>query len=114
MHYLDQTAYAKLEEKTERLRWGIRETFSRAAIGVHVNGVGSMFNISISDEVVDNYEAYRRADADRFNQVRLELLNRGILIMPRGTGCLTTAVTDDDVDGALEALTSSLAAVKRS
>jgi glutamate-1-semialdehyde 2,1-aminomutase len=109
---LTPEAYDRLESRTERVRSGIREIFHAAGIPVHVNGIGSMFNISITDETVDSYRAFRAADAARLAAFRLDLLTRGVLIMPRGTGCLSTAVGDDDTDEILEKMRESADAIR--
>lgn len=111
MAELDRAAYDDLEQRTERLRRGIRDGFARVGVPVRVNGLGSMFNISISAEDVRTFRAFRDADAGLFSALRLEMLNRGVLIMPRGTGCLSTAVTDAHVDHTLVALEEGLTAV---
>lgn len=110
MAHLERADYASLETKTERLRLGILDAFNRAKTPVHVNGLGSMFNISINENPVTSYRAHRAADAELFSRIRLELLVRGVLVMPRGTGSLSTAVSDTDIDGVLDALQESLAA----
>lgn len=111
MDELDLGAYDDLEQRTERLRRGIRESFDRAGVPVRVNGLGSMFNISVSDDDVRSFRAFRAADASLFSALRLEMLNEGVLIMPRGTGCLSTAVTDTQVDHILGAIEKGLTAV---
>jgi glutamate-1-semialdehyde 2,1-aminomutase len=110
MRDLTRRAYDDLEARTGRLREGIRRTFRDAHIPVQVNGLGSMFNISISKEPVTSYRAHTDSDSVQFAKIRLELLIRGVLIMPRGTGCLSTAVTDDDVNATIAALNEGLAA----
>ncbi|KJQ53888.1 aspartate aminotransferase family protein [Microbacterium sp. SA39] len=112
MAELDPAAYEGLERRTERLRSGIRDRFGRAGVPVRVNGIGSMFNISISDVDVRSFRAFRAADTSLFSALRLEMLNRGVLIMPRGTGCLSTAVTDSQVDHVLVAIEEGLTAVR--
>ena len=107
MAELTPAAYDALEARTERVRSGIREIFAAAGIPVHVNGMGSMFNISITDAPVTSYRAFRAADAERLAAFRLDLLTRGVLIMPRGTGCLSTAVGDDDIDEILDKIRES-------
>lgn len=111
MQFLDEPAYAALEQLTETFRNGVRETFRRHKLPVHVNGIGSMFNISISEEPVTSYRAHRAADSALWERIRLEMVIRGVLIMPRGTGCLSTAVTTADIDYALRALDDSIASV---
>ncbi len=113
MRDLGQADYDILETRTERLRVAIREEFGRAGVPVHVNGIGSMFNIAITSEPVTSYRAHRRTDTAKFADLRLELLLRGVLVMPRGTGCLSTAVTDDHIDHSIAALREGLAAIKR-
>lgn len=113
MRALGPAEYEAVGTRTERLRQAIRDEFALARIPVHVNGIGSMFNIAISAEPVTSYQAHRRADAALLSKLRLELLLRGVLVMPRGTGCLSTAVTDDHVDLVIDALRGGLAAVTR-
>lgn len=112
MAHLTRRDYDDLDRKTERVRSGIRQIFSAAGVPVHVNGLGSMFNISVSAEPVNSYRAFRAADMDILSKLRLELLNSGVLIMTRGTGCLSTAVSDDDVDLFLETVSTGLATAK--
>jgi glutamate-1-semialdehyde 2,1-aminomutase len=113
MRELGPAAYQALEIRTERLRESIRDEFARASIPVHVNGIGSMFNVSIAAEPITSYLAHRRADAALFADLRLELLVRGVLLMPRGTGCLSTAVTEDHLESVVAALREGLAAIRR-
>lgn len=111
MQALDEPAYERLEQLTETFRHGVREVFARHRLPIHVNGIGSMFNISISEEPVTSYRAHRAADSEMWERIRLEMVIRGVLIMPRGTGCLSTAVTAVDVGYALDALDQSIASV---
>ncbi|MEV6637905.1 aminotransferase class III-fold pyridoxal phosphate-dependent enzyme [Actinoplanes sp. NPDC051470] len=108
MAALDETAYDDLAARTDRLRDGLRRAARDAGIPVHVNGLGSMFDIAFSTRPVDSYRAHYTADADLLAEVRLHMVNAGVLIMPRGTGCLSTAVTDEDVDEAIAAFTAAL------
>jgi glutamate-1-semialdehyde 2,1-aminomutase len=108
---LTREKYDELDLRTETVRDGIRRIFRDLRVPIHVNGIGSMFNISVSAVPVDSYRAFRAADTAVFSRVRVELLNRGVLIMPRGTGCLSTAITDDDTTQFLDALGESLRVV---
>jgi glutamate-1-semialdehyde 2,1-aminomutase len=112
MAALTSDAYDALNVKSERLRQGIVSSFKTARIPIHVNGLGSMFNISISNEPVTSFRKHLASDAARFADIRLQLLVRGVLIMPRGTGCLSTAVTDQQIDFALDMIRESLVAHK--
>lgn len=114
MSCLGRREYEELAARTERLQQGLREEFGRAGLDVQVNGVGSMFNVSFTTEPVTSYRAFRAADAERLALVRMELLRRGVVIMPRGTGCLSTAVSDADVDAVVDAVRASIAVERRS
>ena len=113
MRALGREQYDTLEARAERLRSEIRREFDRARVPVHVNGIGSMFNIAFSGDPVTSYSAHRRCNTERLAALRLELLVRGFLIMPRGTGCLSTAVSDDQVDSFIIALREGLSAIVR-
>ncbi|WP_028935193.1 aspartate aminotransferase family protein [Pseudonocardia spinosispora] len=103
--------YDELDRRTGRLRAGLRSALADAGLPGYVSGLGSMFNLAMSAEPVTSYRALRSADVELLADIRLELLNRGFLIMPRGTGCLSTAVTDDDVDRFLSAVGESIRVV---
>jgi glutamate-1-semialdehyde 2,1-aminomutase len=112
MRALGKPQYTDLESRTERLRSAIREEFACAGVPVHVNGIGSMFNIALTAEPVTSYRAHRGTDTALLSRLRLELLLRGVLVMPRGTGCLSTAVTDGHIDQVIDALSAALTVIK--
>ena len=111
MNALGPLEYTQLSARTEKLKASIREVFQRARVPIHVNGLGSMFNIAISAEPVTSYRVHKACDNMFFANLRMELLLRGVLLMPRGTGCLSTAVTDDQLGQIVAALEEALAAV---
>ncbi|BBG04116.1 MULTISPECIES: aspartate aminotransferase family protein [Pseudonocardia] len=74
------------------------EEFARAGMTVHINGMGSMFHININEEPVGSVAQHLRSDHALWIAVRLGLLNRGINMMLRGTGCLSTPMKESDID----------------
>lgn len=112
MAALTRQVIDEVDDRTDRLREGLRKEAKDQGVAVHVNGIGSMFNIAFSDEPVDSYRAHRAADARMLDEVRLQLVNHGIVIMPRGTGCLSTPVTDDHVDRILESFGRAVSSVR--
>ncbi|MDX3001707.1 aminotransferase class III-fold pyridoxal phosphate-dependent enzyme [Kribbella solani] len=112
MAALTRPVMDEMADRTDRLREGLRKEAKDQGVAVHVNGVGSMFNIAFSNEPIDSYQAHRAADAHLLDEVRLQLVNHGVVIMPRGTGCLSTPVTDDDVERVIESFGRAVSSVR--
>lgn len=112
MTHLTQDSFAGLDALGERLREGVRRALRDAGVVAHVNGRGSMFNVSINDQPVNSYRTHRSSDVAMLRALHDELLVRGVLVMPRGTGCLSTAHDSDHVDRLVTAVAESLAAVQ--
>ncbi|WP_240477220.1 aspartate aminotransferase family protein [Jiangella muralis] len=112
MAALSPSVFEDVSGRAGRLRDGLRREARDRGVAVHVNGVGSMFNVAFTDEPVDSYRAHRAADAGMLDEVRLHMVNHGIVIMPRGTGCLSTPVTDDDVERVVEAFGLAISHVR--
>lgn len=107
----DEAQYDRLSRLREQFADRATDEFSRRGIPVQVNGMGSLFHLSINGRPVDSYAAHLASDHATWAAVRLGLLNRGIYMMPRGTGCLTTPMTEADIEvfgGALEDVLSEL------
>lgn len=113
MTALTREVCEELEIRTDRLRAGLRRAATDLGVPVHINGEGSMFDISMSTEPVIDYRTHRAADTVLLDRVRLNLVNDGVLVMPRGTGCLSTAVTDDEVQYVIEAFFRALDAATK-
>ncbi len=101
--------YAHLADLRERFAQRSIDEFARAGITVQVNGLGSLFHVSINDQPVDSYAKHLLSDHATWAAIRLGLLNRGVTMMPRGSGCLTTPMGTQDVDVYGEALRDVLA-----
>lgn len=104
----DRPAIEALNTKGLKLRDAIADSFARYGIRAHLNGEGSMFNISFSETPVTSYRALAAADRKALSQLQLGLLKRGVYLTARGTGCLSTAMTDADLEAFLDALNDTL------
>lgn len=100
----------RLNAMGDGLRQWLREAFERHGVAAHVNGQGSMFNITIGAPATD-YRGFARADVATMEILHQELLARGVYIAGRGTGCLSTPMTEDDLEVFRAAVDSSIAAV---
>jgi glutamate-1-semialdehyde 2,1-aminomutase len=104
MQLMDEAAYARLEELGEKVRAGFQACLSRAGVPGAVTGMGSLFRIHPTEQT---FVDYRSAQADEESRTRLDqfhrtLLDHGVLISPTGLGCVSTAVTDAEIEYFLE------------
>ena len=108
MRLMDEAAYARLNEMGESLRSGFRACLEDAGVAGAITGMGSLFRIHpAARPLVD----YRSAIADEAERARLDqlhraLLDHGVLISPTGLGCLSTAVTQAEIEYFLEIVNS--------
>jgi glutamate-1-semialdehyde 2,1-aminomutase len=110
MRLMDEVPYVRLNELGEQLRKGVTARFERTGFPGMVAGRGSLFRIHpFRRDLVD----YRSSVADATEAARLDalyrgLLDHGVLIAPAGLGCLSTIMTEAELDYFLEALTLAL------
>ncbi|MBN1685692.1 MAG: aminotransferase class III-fold pyridoxal phosphate-dependent enzyme, partial [Spirochaetales bacterium] len=92
----------------ESLRTRANALFRQIAVKAQMVGVGSLFNIHFTDEPIVDYRSVARSDRKAVTALALALMNRGIVIAPRGTGCISSVMNDADLDAFLEALETCL------
>jgi glutamate-1-semialdehyde 2,1-aminomutase len=94
------------------LRRQIRTAFEDASLTAQVTGLGSLFAIHLTSEPVKSYRDTMRADVDLRHRIFLSLFEEGVLIDPRGVGCISAAIGEAEIErfvGALRAVLSKLA-----
>ena len=94
------------------LRRQIRTAFEDASLTAQVTGVGSLFAIHLTSEPVKSYRDTMRADVDLRHRIFLSLFEEGVLIDPRGVGCISAAIGEAEIErfvGALRGVLSKLA-----
>lgn len=101
---LTQEAIDGLNERGERLTARLNRAFEKAGAPAQATGAGSLFNIhAVSGEMTDN-RAVQRADPRLTKLIHLELMNRGFFLAARGMACLSTAMSQAEADGLVEAV----------
>ena len=95
--------YAPLAERGERLRRGLETRLRRGGYEVVTSGVGSIFQLSFMARPAKNYRDTLAADARRYSDFAIGLLDEGILVLPDGRWYVSTAHTDADIDFTLAA-----------
>ena len=89
--------YRSLSEKGEKIRNSLDEMFKQIEQPAQITGLGSLFGIHLTDRRVENYRDAQTGDNELRHQIFLGMLNKGIVMDPRGVGCLSTAMGDAEI-----------------
>jgi glutamate-1-semialdehyde 2,1-aminomutase len=98
LRILTHKEIARINALGDRLRHGMRQRSADSGVDVQANGVGSIIGIHFSEVPVTDYEEATRADTHSLTALHLSLLNAGIFIAPRGFSCISTAMTETEID----------------
>lgn len=101
---LTAEAIARLDRLGATARARIRDTLAANDVPATVTGLGSLFGIHLTEGPVACYRDAARADRARMHRLHLGLFGEGVLIDPRGVGCLSTPVAEHDLDTLADAL----------
>ena len=106
MDALTEDVLAALNAGGERIRSSLGQICR--GLPLQVTGAGSLFKISATPHEITDYRAAATADREWQEIASLALLNEGFLLTPSLHGCLSTATTDDHVEGFLAAFAGLL------
>ncbi|MBM4187506.1 MAG: aspartate aminotransferase family protein [Gemmatimonadetes bacterium] len=107
----DAAAVERLNRLGDRLRTAGNAAFRAAGVTGQITGDGSLFRILLTDEPVTNYRSSVRRAAPTAAMLALHanLLREGIIVGKTGLGCLSTPMTEAEVDRFTTALARALA-----
>lgn len=94
LQHITSLVYTHINNLGETLRSQLTQLFQELHAPVTVTGAGSLFNIHYTDSVIHDFRTTRTADSVRQQELFLGLLNEGIIIAPRGMGCISSPMTD--------------------
>lgn len=97
-----------LNLRGEYLRRRIREAFEDAGLPAQVTGLGSLFAIHLTSQPVRSYRDTMGADADLRHRIFLGLFKEGVLIDPRGVGCVSAAIGEAEIERFVDSLRTVL------
>ncbi len=100
-----------LNRRGQQLHEKMARLFQRCRTPLQLHTIGSLFNIHAVAGPVEDYRASAQGNKELLKWLQLALLNEGMLISPRGMGCLSLPMRQSDLDGFLAALERSLIAV---
>src|SRR5215213_5604659 len=98
LELLTDKAIRLLNLRGESLRQQIRTAFADAGLPAQVTGLGSLFAIHLTSQSVKSYRDTMHAEAELRHRIFLGLFEEGVLIDPRGVGCVSTAIGDAEID----------------
>lgn len=106
MEQMTPEAYARLDVLGERLRTRSNAVFAAAGENAQLTGDGSLFRVLMTNNPVTDYRSSVKnaAPASRFARLHLNLLDEGIIISKEGLACLSTPMTEAEVDHFVAAL----------
>lgn len=84
------------------------ESFSELGLKMRMSGVGSLWNIVFCDKEITEYRGMAQSHEELNLLLNLSLINKGVFNAPRGMFCMSTAMTENEVNFAANALKKAL------
>jgi glutamate-1-semialdehyde 2,1-aminomutase len=100
---LTPEALERLESLAQDLKAKLDRLFADAGQPATVTQIGSLFNVHFTEGPVREHADALAADTALLRELHLFLLANGILWTPRGMGCLSTPMTNAEIDAFVEA-----------
>lgn len=107
---LDSSFYTEMSSKGDSLRRGIDNILEDHNLNYQVAGLGSMFQIYLTDKTVLNYDDAKTSDTDKFNNYFRTLLNEGVFIPPSQFECcfISKMHNEEDIQQTLNVIDNAL------
>jgi len=97
LRQLTPPVYQDLAAAGERVRAGLVQAFEGRDVPVEVTGDASLFCVHFSGRPVTDYRSLASRDEGRNREFFLRMLNRGVLLAPRGLGALSTPMGEAEL-----------------
>jgi glutamate-1-semialdehyde 2,1-aminomutase len=104
--------YPHMEAIGDQLRNGLRNLFEQHGIPIQVTGVGSIYNILFSENLIKNRRDVLKSNLSLQGEFCLGLIVKGVLQPIRHAGFLSAAHTADDVNQFLDATEDLISEMK--
>ena len=104
--------YESVFAMSDRLRAGLQEVADRNAMGLTVFGDGPMWHFLFADRPPVNYGDIIRTDLKRQAALEVEMLRRGIFVLPNNRRFVSITHTEDDLAQTFDAFGRACQAFK--
>jgi glutamate-1-semialdehyde 2,1-aminomutase len=114
MKQMTPDAYERLNNLGDYIRDRLRRMFHDRGLPAQVCGKGSLFVAHLTGEELIDYRSLRGFSRTNpvYGDLCHQMLQRGMIVSPRGLfGCLSTPMTEAELDAYVEALEDSLEAL---
>ena len=115
--YLQQNpnVFASLNEKTTYLSKGVEERLKNSELPFQINQLGSMMSLHFTNDPVIDFTSAKKGDNDYFKRYFHAMLANGVYLPPSAyeSYFLNDAISYEDLDHTLDALSDSLAFIER-
>lgn len=111
MKQMNENAFDRLNRLGDLIRERLARMLRDRAIKAQVRGAGSLFLVHLTDDELIDFRSLRGFSRTNpaYGELCHKMLQRGIIISPRGLfGCLSTPMSEAEVDAFVEALDRSL------
>ncbi|PWU17849.1 MAG: aspartate aminotransferase family protein [Candidatus Rokuibacteriota bacterium] len=110
MQLLTPAAFGKLDDLGAKLRASLDDCLKRAGVPGRVTGMGSLFRLHGMDRDVIDYRSARATaeESDRLQSIVRALMEHGVLVSMTGLGCLSTPMSDTELEGLIETFAAVL------
>ena len=102
LELLTPVEIARINALGDELRSGFQGALEKADIPGQATGLGSLVQIHVTDVPVRDYRGAARGRGRPLDLIRLALLNRGIFCVPHGSFNISTPMSKDEVQRAVE------------
>jgi glutamate-1-semialdehyde 2,1-aminomutase len=96
--------YDRLNALGDLARSRLSAVFDKLGVAAQVTGMGSLFNIHCCRGQITDYASARAGANDQSRALMVALLNEGFFLAPRGMGCITTPMTETDIENLASAV----------
>lgn len=103
---------ARINSLGENLRLSISKVFAQSKIPGQAIGMGSLLQVHTTEDPITDYRGAVRASKEMSALLHMALLNHGIFTSTRNSMCISTPMTQAEVDEAIHAFESALQQLK--
>jgi glutamate-1-semialdehyde 2,1-aminomutase len=110
----DPGLYERMNSLGKQLEEGILNAAKTAGVAITLNRIGGAFTVYFTDQPVTQYQHAKASDGERFAQMFLGLVDRGVFISPSKYEAwfVSSQHTEDDVEQTLTAVRDTFLTLK--